>query len=97
MRIPTKDSPPLHLRIFLASPGDVAEERKLAHQVIDALQYDPALRGKITVEIVAWDKFGPPMQAGLTPQEAINQGMSTTGPMCNPSPAHARAKGNQHE
>jgi len=77
MRISTKNSPPLHLRIFLASPGDVAEERKLAHQVIDALPYDPALRGKITVEIVAWDKFGPPMQAGLTPQEAINQGMST--------------------
>jgi hypothetical protein len=30
---------PLHLRVFLASPGDVAEERTLAVQVLDNLCY----------------------------------------------------------
>jgi formylglycine-generating enzyme required for sulfatase activity len=72
---------PLHLRVFLASPGDVADERALALRVLDQLQYDPLLRGRITVETVAWDKpgAGTPMLATLTPQEAIKQGL--------PSPA----------
>ncbi|QQS55512.1 MAG: hypothetical protein IPM89_06910 [Candidatus Competibacteraceae bacterium] len=70
---------PLHLRVFLASPGDVADERALALNVLDQLQYDPLLRGKITVEIVAWDKpgAGAPMLATLTPQEAIKKGLPT--------------------
>ena len=72
---PNQDPQPLSLRIFLASPGDVAEERKLALEVIEALNYAPLLADRITVKTVAWDKFGPPMQAGLTPQEAINQGL----------------------
>jgi hypothetical protein len=68
---------PLPLRVFLASPGDVADERALALQVLEQLQYDPLLRGKITVETVAWDKpgAGTPMLATLTPQEAIKQGL----------------------
>lgn len=45
--------PPKHLRIFLASPGDVAQERKLALEVLEELPYEPLLRGKITVESVA--------------------------------------------
>lgn len=70
---------PLHLRVFLASPGDVADERALALSVLDQLQYDPLLRGKITIEIVAWDKpgAGAPMLATLTPQEAIKKGLPT--------------------
>ncbi len=70
---------PLHLRVFLASPGDVANERALALSVLDQLQYDPLLRGKITIEIVAWDKpgMGAPMLATLTPQEAIKKGLPT--------------------
>lgn len=70
---------PLHLRVFLASPGDVADERALALSVLDQLQYDPMLRGKITIDIVAWDKpgAGAPMLATLTPQEAIKKGLST--------------------
>lgn len=73
--LPTQrpSSSPLHLRIFLASPGDVADERNLALQVLEQLQYDPLLRGRITIELVAWDKpgAGAPMLATLTPQEAI--------------------------
>lgn len=46
---PTKTAPPAkpphHLRIFLASPGDVAEERQLALEVLEQLPYCPALSG----------------------------------------------------
>jgi formylglycine-generating enzyme required for sulfatase activity len=70
-------SQPLHLRIFLSSPGDVADERGIALQLFDRLQYDPLLRGQVTIEAVAWDKPGAdaPMLATMTPQEAINQGL----------------------
>ncbi len=47
---------PLYLRIFLSSPGDVADERALALQLFERLQYDPLLRGQITIDAVAWDK-----------------------------------------
>ena len=70
--------PLLHLRVFLASPSDVADERALALSVLDSIQYAPGLRGKVTVEAVAWDKpsAGTPMFATLTPQEAIKQGLA---------------------
>jgi hypothetical protein len=42
----TSGSPPLHLRVFLASPGDVAEERALALQTLGQLPYEPLLRGE---------------------------------------------------
>src|SRR5512143_3008497 len=69
----------LYQRVFLASPGDVADERALALKVLEQLQYDPLLRGRITVEAVAWDKpgAGTPMLATMTPQEAIKQGLPT--------------------
>jgi hypothetical protein len=68
---------PLPIRIFLASPGDVADERALAFSVLEQLQYDLLLRGKIAVEAVAWDKLGTdtPMLVTLTPQEAIKRGL----------------------
>jgi hypothetical protein len=49
---------PLHLRVFLASPGDVADECGLTLTVLEQLQYDPLLRGRIVLETVAWDKPG---------------------------------------
>ncbi len=66
-----------HLRIFLASPGDVADERALALNVIERLPYDPFIRGKIGLEVVAWDKpgAGTAMLATMTPQEAIKEGL----------------------
>ncbi|MBZ0283975.1 MAG: DUF4062 domain-containing protein [Anaerolineae bacterium] len=66
-----------HIRIFLSSPSDVSQERKVALTVIDQLQYHPLFRDKITVEVVAWDKPGAstPLLANMTPQEAINQGL----------------------
>ena len=64
----------LAVRIFLASPGDVADERALARKVLEQLQYDPFLRGRVTIETIAWDRPGAdtPMLATMTPQEAIS-------------------------
>jgi formylglycine-generating enzyme required for sulfatase activity len=72
------------LRVFLASPGDVRDERGLALRVLEELQYDPLLRGRITIETVAWDKpgAGAPMRATMTPQEAIKKGLPTPA-QCN--------------
>ena len=70
---------PIHLRVFLASPGDVTQERALALGVLEQLPYDPLLRGQVTIESVAWDKpgAGTPMLATLTPQAAIAAGLPT--------------------
>lgn len=67
-----------HIRIFLSSPGDVPNERKIAIDVLDQLPYDPPFRGKITTEVIAWDKkgAGTAMIASKTPQEAINEGLA---------------------
>lgn len=70
-------TPPLRLRVFLASPGDVSNERSLAREVLGQLPYDPLLRGKVEFEIVAWDQpgAGVPMLATMTPQAAIAAGL----------------------
>ena len=66
---------PLHLRIFLSSPGDVAKERHLAAQVLKQYQDKPHARGKVSIEVVAWDdpNAPTPMSAGVTPQESVNR------------------------
>jgi hypothetical protein len=67
-----------HLRVFLSSPQDVREERGIAARVLTRLPYDPFLRSRVTLEIVAWD--GPvgnvPMTATSTPQAAIDRGLA---------------------
>lgn len=69
-----KTGVPLHLRIFISSPGDVGDERRLARQIIEALPRDPAYRGKITSEAIAYDDpdAPSPMPAGITPQLGVN-------------------------
>ena len=60
----------IHLRIFLSSPGDVADERTFAQQVIEQeLPKDPFLREKIACEVVRWDYPNAPvtMSAGVNP------------------------------
>lgn len=67
---------PLHLKIFLSSPDDVADERDLARKLIkEELPYDPLLRGKITFDVFSWDDpaAGVPLLANMTPQEAVNR------------------------
>ena len=64
-------------RVFLASPGDVPLERKLVREAIDHISHERRFRGRINIEIVAWDQPGAAvaMEAGLTPQDAIAQGL----------------------
>src|SRR3954452_16984865 len=74
--MPDAKMTPLHLRVFLASPGDVADERALARRLIEKeLPSDPLLRGQVTFEVVSWDDpvAPPPMPATLTPQGAVIQ------------------------
>src|SRR5271165_6223779 len=66
--------PPLDLRVFLASPGDVEDERKAARELMEtALPKDPLLPCRVTFDVVAWDHPAAPtpMPAQITPQEAV--------------------------
>jgi hypothetical protein len=66
---------PLNLRVFLSSPGDVAEDRRLAREVMQALERSHLLRGRVRFEIVAWDDehAAAPMDARETPQASVNR------------------------
>ena len=65
------------VRVFLASPGDVAEERKLALEVIDKLRNEFRYKDRVKFETVAWDQpgAGVAQDAALTPQAAIARGL----------------------
>jgi hypothetical protein len=63
--VPVTPGSPLHLRVFLASTGDVVQESTLARKVLDDLQYVGQFHGVVTLETIAWDKpgAGTPMLA----------------------------------
>ena len=67
--------PALVLRVFISSPGDVVEERKLARETLQALEGSHLLRGKMGFEIVAWDDehAAAPMDARESPQVSVNR------------------------
>ncbi len=67
---------PRELRVFLASPGDVADERALVIRVLDELNYDPLLRDKLRLEVVAWDHPSGrvPMLSGMSAQDSVIRG-----------------------
>ena len=63
------------VRIFLSSPGDVAEEREFAREFIkNELQYRHGFRGRIAIELIAGDDPAAPipMLATETPQVSVN-------------------------
>lgn len=64
---------PRHVRIFLASPGDVVAERQAARQLLERLEREPLIRRDFTIETVSWDDpdAPAPMLATLTPQQAV--------------------------
>jgi tetratricopeptide (TPR) repeat protein len=67
------------IRIFLSSPGDVAEERQIARRMVrDALLVDPFIRGKASIDILSWDDPNAPasLSAHLSPQQAIERGLT---------------------
>jgi uncharacterized protein YeeX (DUF496 family) len=68
-----------HLRIFLSSPGDVAEERDFARGLIkNELPVVPFVRGNASFDCVAWDDpyASVALPAHLPPQEAVNRGLA---------------------
>ena len=68
---------PAGYRIFLASPGDVRDERQLARAVIEQIRLERSFRERVNLEIIAWDQPGVAvaMETGLTPEEAIKRGL----------------------
>jgi hypothetical protein len=45
----------LTIRVFVSSPGDVAEERRIAVETLRALEASPLLRERVNLLVVAWD------------------------------------------
>ncbi len=64
-------------RIFIASPGDVSEEREIAREIISRVASERAFRDELAIQAVAWDQPGMAvaMDATMTPQEAIEKGL----------------------
>lgn len=69
---------PRHVRIFLASPGDVLEERQAVRDLLHRLERSPLIRGDFTIEVVSWDDPDAPvpMLATLTPQQAVSRALT---------------------
>ena len=74
-RTGVNDDSALHLRVFLSSPGDVEEERRIAQAVLDEVPRQPLLRGKVFIETVAWDdpNARTPLFAHEQPQQSVNR------------------------
>ena len=68
-------SGPLHLRVFLSSPGDVGDERAVARTLFDELPRRPWARGRVTIETIAWDDplASTPLDATELPQLSVNR------------------------
>jgi hypothetical protein len=67
-------STPRRIRIFVSSPSDVAEERRLARELIEGmLRRDPAYRDRLWIECVAWDdpEAPTPIIATKVPQDSV--------------------------
>lgn len=65
------------IRIFVASPNDVREERGFVREAVDSIREDRRYKDYVNLKIIAWDKPGvdTPMPASMTPQEAISKGL----------------------
>ena len=72
------DGTPVHLRVFLSSPGDVTDERNLARQVLRKLEKERTFKGQIDLEEISWDDpdQAHPLDAHLTPQKAIDRSLA---------------------
>ena len=75
MSSPDARTGPLHLRVFVASPSDVGEERRLVQEVLEELCRSPAFRGLVTVEVFRYDdeKAGLVLPLNFPPQEGITR------------------------
>jgi hypothetical protein len=60
------------IRIFISSPGDVAEERDRARQVVEQLRRKYA--GRLKLKAVLWEEL--PLQADMSFQQGIDRVLS---------------------
>jgi hypothetical protein len=60
------------LKVFLASPGDVNQERQIVRDVLDAVNRTIGLEKEIRFEIVGWDTDSYPAY-GSDPQAIVNE------------------------
>ena len=68
---------PETVRVFLSSPGDVADERALARQALNRLRKKHRYKGRIQIEEVSWDDPDNPFtfDAHYCFQKAIDLGL----------------------
>jgi hypothetical protein len=67
---------PIVLRVFLASPGDVPNERAFVRELLETkLPYDPWRQRPVFFEVLAWDHphGGAPMLGTMDPQSAVTK------------------------
>src|SRR5262245_5594641 len=62
------------LQVFLASPGDLGEERKLAREIVDRVNHGLARRLEWRIELLGWEDTLPGM---ARPQALINRDVET--------------------
>src|SRR5258708_33458380 len=60
----------LPLRIFLASPGDLVDEREVVRACVDELRARRSGQSKAAYEVVGWERV---RGTARRPQEAINE------------------------
>lgn len=67
-----------NFKIFIASPGDVDEEREYATQVIHKLNGELSFSDVIKIQPIGWDQPGMEnaMSVGRTPQDSIAMGLT---------------------
>ena len=65
-------------RIFISSPGDVAEERRMVREALQRLNKDAFVRGQIAIDVVTWDDPEGPsaVVANLSPQVALARNLT---------------------
>src|ERR1035438_4637676 len=68
----------VHLRVFIASPGDVVKERNLARDLLSKeLPREPAFRDRVTFDPISWDDPASQvaMQAREQPQDSVSRSL----------------------
>jgi hypothetical protein len=67
--------PRRRIRVFVSSPGDVAEERDIVLSVVNRLNLNPLIGSKIEIEPVAWERPSShlPLADRAMPHESIDR------------------------
>jgi formylglycine-generating enzyme required for sulfatase activity len=73
----TPAHPPVHLKVFIGSPGDVNDERQLALKLLNQMPYDPLLNGQVNFDVVMWDhrQGGATFFAGISAQDSVSRSL----------------------